>query len=170
MTAIKTVKEDIRLKEWSEQVAAQQASGISVQKWCDENGINPPIDPPIYDSVRSVTIRNRVLFCLALCLSMPNTINVTRFTSKPVVTINTVVLLNPIYSSLFCFYLAHSSNYQPKILYHSLHNKIFIPLHINHRSINTIFSQFFVCICYSTNFKQISAFECYKIRFIFIQQ
>ncbi len=39
-TAIKTVKEDIRLKEWSEQVAAQQASGISVQKWCDENGIN----------------------------------------------------------------------------------------------------------------------------------
>lgn len=40
-TAIKRVKEDIRLKEWSEQVAAQQASGMSVQKWCAENGINP---------------------------------------------------------------------------------------------------------------------------------
>ena len=40
-TAIKTIKEDIRLKEWSKQVAAQQASRISVQKWWDENGINP---------------------------------------------------------------------------------------------------------------------------------
>lgn len=40
-TAIKTVKEDIRLKEWSELVAAQQSSGMSVQTWCAENGINP---------------------------------------------------------------------------------------------------------------------------------
>lgn len=40
-TAIKRVKEDIRLKEWSEQVAAQQASGLSVQKWCNENEVNP---------------------------------------------------------------------------------------------------------------------------------
>ena len=37
--AIKTVKEDIRLKEWSEQVATQQASGMSVKKWCEENVI-----------------------------------------------------------------------------------------------------------------------------------
>ncbi len=39
-TAIKTVKEDIRLKEWLKQVAAQQESGMTVTAFCAANGIN----------------------------------------------------------------------------------------------------------------------------------
>ena len=38
--AISEVKHSIRLREWSEQIERQQTSGLSVQQWCDENGIN----------------------------------------------------------------------------------------------------------------------------------
>ena len=40
-TAITTVKQEVRLRDWAAQIEAQQASGMTVQKWCDENGINP---------------------------------------------------------------------------------------------------------------------------------
>ena len=40
-TAITTVKHELRLSEWSAQIESQQSSGLSVQKWCAENGINP---------------------------------------------------------------------------------------------------------------------------------
>ena len=40
-TAITAVKEEVRLRDWSAQIAAQQASGMTVQRWCAENGINP---------------------------------------------------------------------------------------------------------------------------------
>ena len=40
-TAIATVKQEVRLREWSEQIKAQQKSGLTVQKWCSENGISP---------------------------------------------------------------------------------------------------------------------------------
>ena len=38
--AITTVKHELRLQEWSAQIEAQQSSGLTVQKWCTENGIN----------------------------------------------------------------------------------------------------------------------------------
>ena len=39
--AISTVKQEVRLREWSEQIKAQQESGLTVQKWCAENGMTP---------------------------------------------------------------------------------------------------------------------------------
>ena len=38
-TAITAVKQDVRLREWAEQLEAQQASGLTVPQWCVENGI-----------------------------------------------------------------------------------------------------------------------------------
>jgi hypothetical protein len=40
-TAITAVKQEVRLQEWSAQVEAQQASGLTVRQWCLENGIKP---------------------------------------------------------------------------------------------------------------------------------
>lgn len=40
-TAITSVKQEMRLQEWSAQIKAQQASGLTVQQWCAENGIKP---------------------------------------------------------------------------------------------------------------------------------
>ena len=40
-TAITAVKQEVQLRDWAAQIAAQQASGMTVQKWCAENGINP---------------------------------------------------------------------------------------------------------------------------------
>ena len=39
--AISEVKQEIRLREWSEQIERQQSSGLSVEQWCVENRINP---------------------------------------------------------------------------------------------------------------------------------
>ena len=39
-TAITAVKQEVQLRDWSDKIAAQQASGMTVQKWCEENGIN----------------------------------------------------------------------------------------------------------------------------------
>ena len=40
-TAITAVKQEVQLRDWAAQIEAQQASGMTVQKWCAENGINP---------------------------------------------------------------------------------------------------------------------------------
>lgn len=40
-TALATVKQKVRLQEWSSQIEAQQASGLTVQQWCMENGLKP---------------------------------------------------------------------------------------------------------------------------------
>ena len=40
-TAITAVKQEVRLREWSAQIEAQQASGLTVLQWCSENGIKP---------------------------------------------------------------------------------------------------------------------------------
>ena len=40
-TAITNVKHDVKLQEWAEQIKAQQESGMTVRKWCAENGIVP---------------------------------------------------------------------------------------------------------------------------------
>lgn len=40
-TVITTVKQEVQLSDWAARIAAQQASGMTVQKWCAENGINP---------------------------------------------------------------------------------------------------------------------------------
>ena len=40
-TAITTVKQDVQMQEWIAQVQEQKASGLKVQGWCAENGINP---------------------------------------------------------------------------------------------------------------------------------
>ena len=39
-TAITTVKQDVQLQEWSEQIKAQQESGMTVTAFCAQNGIN----------------------------------------------------------------------------------------------------------------------------------
>ena len=39
--AINEVKQELRLREWSEQIERQQSSGLSVEQWCVENRINP---------------------------------------------------------------------------------------------------------------------------------
>ena len=39
--AINEVKQEIRLREWSEQIERQQSSGLSVEQWCVKNGIKP---------------------------------------------------------------------------------------------------------------------------------
>ena len=40
-TAITAVKQDVHLREWAEQLEAQQTSGLTVQQWCMENVIKP---------------------------------------------------------------------------------------------------------------------------------
>ncbi len=40
-TTITAVKQEVQLREWSARIAEQQASGMTVQRWCAENGINP---------------------------------------------------------------------------------------------------------------------------------
>ena len=40
-TTITAVKQEVRMRDWAEQIEAQQTSGMTVQKWCEENGINP---------------------------------------------------------------------------------------------------------------------------------
>ena len=39
--AINEVKQEIRLREWTEQIERQQSSGMSVEQWCVKNGIKP---------------------------------------------------------------------------------------------------------------------------------
>ena len=39
-TTIATVKNEFRLTEWSTQIQAQKSSGLTVHKWCEENGVN----------------------------------------------------------------------------------------------------------------------------------
>ncbi len=40
-TAITAVKQEVQLRDWAARIAPQQASGMTVQRWCAENGINP---------------------------------------------------------------------------------------------------------------------------------
>lgn len=35
-TTITAVKQEVRMCDWAEQIEAQQASGMTVQKWCAE--------------------------------------------------------------------------------------------------------------------------------------
>lgn len=39
-TTITTVKNEFRLTELSAQIQAQKSSGLTVHKWCEENGVN----------------------------------------------------------------------------------------------------------------------------------
>ena len=39
-TAITTVKHQMKLREWAEQIEARRASGMTVQNWCAENGMS----------------------------------------------------------------------------------------------------------------------------------
>ena len=44
-TTITAVNEELRLRDWAAQIAAQQASGMTVQKWCgtlSQNLCKPP--------------------------------------------------------------------------------------------------------------------------------
>lgn len=40
-TEIMEVKEDVRVQRWATEVNACQESGLTVQEWCNENGIKP---------------------------------------------------------------------------------------------------------------------------------
>ena len=35
------IKQAVRLQQWSELIKAQQASGLTIKQWCEENGIKP---------------------------------------------------------------------------------------------------------------------------------
>lgn len=39
-TTITTVKHQMKLHEWVEQIEARRASGMTVQNWCAENGMS----------------------------------------------------------------------------------------------------------------------------------
>jgi len=39
-TAIRAIKQEVRLQKWSAQIKAQQTSGMTVRQWCAQNGIN----------------------------------------------------------------------------------------------------------------------------------
>ena len=39
-TEIQTVKQQVRIKNWKAEVEACNASGLSVQQWCRQNGIS----------------------------------------------------------------------------------------------------------------------------------
>ena len=36
-TRITTIKQEVRLQEWSAQIEAQQANGLTIREWCEEN-------------------------------------------------------------------------------------------------------------------------------------
>ena len=38
---IAMVKKNVRLQEWERQIEKQKSSGLSVQEWCQQHGINP---------------------------------------------------------------------------------------------------------------------------------
>ena len=38
---IAMIRQAVRLQEWSELIKAQQASGLTIKQWCEENGIKP---------------------------------------------------------------------------------------------------------------------------------
>ena len=38
---IATVKRNVRLQEWNRQIEEQKSSGLSIQEWCKQKGINP---------------------------------------------------------------------------------------------------------------------------------
>ncbi|WP_296586232.1 hypothetical protein [Ruminococcus sp.] len=40
-TSITQVKKEMQLQEWTAQIEAQQASGLTIREWCEENGIKP---------------------------------------------------------------------------------------------------------------------------------
>ncbi|ADU21976.1 IS66 family insertion sequence element accessory protein TnpA [Ruminococcus albus] len=40
-TSITTIKKEMQLQEWSAQIKAQQASGLTIREWCKEKGIKP---------------------------------------------------------------------------------------------------------------------------------
>lgn len=39
-TAITAVKQEVQHRDWAAQISVQQSSGMTVQKWCEENGID----------------------------------------------------------------------------------------------------------------------------------
>ena len=41
LTAIRAIKQEVRLQEWSAQIKAQQTSVMTVRQWCVEKGIKP---------------------------------------------------------------------------------------------------------------------------------
>ena len=68
-TAITAVKEEVRLRDWATQIEAQQASGMTVQKWCEENGSSPrPIIIICGSSVKSAWHLHRQS-CRSVCLN-----------------------------------------------------------------------------------------------------
>ena len=40
-TALAAVKQEVRMQEWSAQIAERQASGLTVRQWCIENRVKP---------------------------------------------------------------------------------------------------------------------------------
>ena len=61
-TAITTVKRDVQLQEWTEQIKAQKESGMTVTAFCAQNGINIKT---YYYRLRKEGLREAVLNAIA---------------------------------------------------------------------------------------------------------
>ncbi len=68
-TVITTVKHEVRLREWTAQIEAQQASGMTVQEWCAEKGISPKT---YYYHLRKVREQCKASAPAIVPLAMPN--------------------------------------------------------------------------------------------------
>ena len=56
MNKIEEVKQEVRHREWAEQVRECQSSGLSIREWCKQNGVN------VYTYYRRLrTLREEVL-------------------------------------------------------------------------------------------------------------
>ncbi len=71
-TVITIVKHEVRLREWTAQIEAQQASGMTVQGWCAENGISPKT---YYYRLRKVREQCIASASAIVPLAMPNQTN-----------------------------------------------------------------------------------------------
>ena len=40
LNKVVTIRKQVRLEEWAEMVRARRNSGLSVRRWCTENGVN----------------------------------------------------------------------------------------------------------------------------------
>ncbi len=68
-TVITTVKHEVRPREWTAQIEAQQTSGMTVQEWCAEKGISPKT---YYYHLRKVRERCEASAPAIVPLAMPN--------------------------------------------------------------------------------------------------
>lgn len=66
---IATVKKEVRLEEWKQQIAAYTASGLTVKQWCSQEGIAPGTYYRRLRKVRECVLENEIV---PVCLQEPS--------------------------------------------------------------------------------------------------